>query len=108
MLLSLGLAAPLAAQEQPRMGGVFKAAMIGEPPTLDLHTTTAVLVQHITWHVYETLYTYDKNYNAIPLLVETHAVIDKKPKAMWDKVQQIFYDDVGRIKFGDSFTLEAI
>ena len=35
------------------MGGVFKAAMIGEPPTLDLHTTTAVIVQQITWHVYE-------------------------------------------------------
>jgi len=77
LLLSLGLVAPLAAQEQPRMGGVFKAAMIGEPPTLDLHKTTAVIVQQITWHVYETLYTYDKNYNAIPLLVESHAVSDK-------------------------------
>src|SRR5256714_7822190 len=77
MLLSLGLAAPLAAQEQPRMGGVFRAAMIGEPPTLDLHTTTAVPVQHITWHVYETPYTHDKNYNAVPLLVESHTVTDK-------------------------------
>jgi peptide/nickel transport system substrate-binding protein len=28
-------------------------------------------------------------------------------KAMWDKVQAIFYDDVGRIKFGDFFTLEV-
>ena len=36
---------PLGAQETPRAGGVFKAAMIGEPPTLDLHTTTAVIVQ---------------------------------------------------------------
>ena len=34
----LALAATSApAQEQPRMGGVLKAAMIGEPPTLDLH-----------------------------------------------------------------------
>jgi len=32
----------------------------------------------------------------------------RKRKAMWDKVQQIFYDDVGRVKFGDSFSLEAI
>src|SRR6185436_20127356 len=80
MILALALAGatPLAAQEPPpRPGGVFKAAMIGEPPTLDLHTTTAVLVQHITWHVYETLYTYDRNYNAIPLLVESHTVTDK-------------------------------
>src|SRR5947208_1571081 len=77
LLLGASLATPLAAQEQPRMGGVFKAAMIGEPPSLDLHTTTAVIVQHITWHIYETLYTYDKNYNAIPLLVESHTVADK-------------------------------
>jgi peptide/nickel transport system substrate-binding protein len=66
--LALTAVGPLGAQEQPKTGGVLKAAMIGEPPTLDLHTTTAVLVQHITWHVYETLYTYDRNYNAIPLL----------------------------------------
>jgi peptide/nickel transport system substrate-binding protein len=76
--LAVGLtAAPLGAQEQPKMGGVFKAAMIGEPPTLDLHTTTAVIVQQITWHVYEGLYTYDKSYNPIPLLVESHTVGDK-------------------------------
>jgi peptide/nickel transport system substrate-binding protein len=70
---------PLAAQEpgQPRMGGVYKAAMIGEPPTLDLHTTTAVIVQQITWHIYEGLYTYDKQYNPIPMLVDAHAVTDK-------------------------------
>jgi peptide/nickel transport system substrate-binding protein len=78
--LTLGFAGPLAAQEsagKPKAGGIFKAAMIGEPPTLDLHTTTAVIVQQIMWHVYETLYTYDKNYGAIPLLVESHAVSDK-------------------------------
>jgi peptide/nickel transport system substrate-binding protein len=32
----------------------------------------------------------------------------KKRKAMWDKIQQIFYEDVGRIKFGDSFSLEVL
>lgn len=77
-LALLGLATlPLAAQERPKMGGVFKAAMIGEPPTLDLHTTTAVIVQHITWHIYEGLFTYDKNYNPLPLLVDSYTVTDK-------------------------------
>jgi peptide/nickel transport system substrate-binding protein len=75
--VGLAVAGPLGAQEQPKMGGVFKAAMIGEPPTLDLHTTTAVIVQQITWHVFEGLYTYDKSYNPIPLLVDSHAVTDK-------------------------------
>ena len=30
-----------------------------------------------------------------------------KRKAMWDKVQALFYEDVGRVKFGDWFALEA-
>jgi peptide/nickel transport system substrate-binding protein len=77
LVLALALVVPVAAQEQPRPGGVLKVAMIGEPPTLDLHTTTAVIVQQITWHIYEGLYTYDKAYNAIPLLAEGHAVSDK-------------------------------
>jgi peptide/nickel transport system substrate-binding protein len=66
----------VAAQEQPRMGGVLKAAMIGEAPTLDLHVTTAVITQQIMWHVYETLYTYDKNLSPIPMLAEGHAIAD--------------------------------
>ncbi|MGH7354845.1 MAG: ABC transporter substrate-binding protein [Candidatus Rokuibacteriota bacterium] len=74
---SLSASVPLAAQEQPKSGGVFRAAMIGEPPTLDLHTTTAVIVQQITWHLYEGLFTYDTQYSPIPLLVESHAVSDR-------------------------------
>src|SRR5881296_2936960 len=75
LALLFALVVPAPAQ-QPRTGGVFRVAMIGEPPTLDVHTTTAVIVQQITWHVYETLYTYDRQYNAIPLLVESHTVTD--------------------------------
>src|SRR2546428_6960988 len=58
------------------MGGVLKAAMIGEPPSLDLQWTTAVITQQITWHIYETLYTYDRNFVPIPLLAEGHTVSD--------------------------------
>jgi peptide/nickel transport system substrate-binding protein len=76
VVLSLLAVVPALAQEQPRMGGVLKVAMIGEPPTLDLHTTTAVITQQIMWHVFETLYTYDKQYNPIPLLAEGHTVSD--------------------------------
>jgi peptide/nickel transport system substrate-binding protein len=64
------------AQDKPKTGGVFKAAMIGEPPSLDLHWTTAVITQQITWHIYETLFTYDRQYNPIPLLAENHAIAD--------------------------------
>src|SRR5262244_1551721 len=75
-LLTLGSLPGAFAQEQPRTGGVLKAGLIGEAPTLDLHATTAVITQQITWHIYETLYTYDKNLNPIPLLAEGHTVSD--------------------------------
>ena len=84
LLLAIALLMPLVtistvsaqAPETPRSGGVLKAAMIGEPPSLDLHWTTAVITQQIAWHVFETLYTYDRNYTPIPLLAESHTVTD--------------------------------
>ena len=75
-LLLVLAGSPSQAQDTPRMGGVLKAAMIGEPPSLDLHWTTAVITQQIMWHVYETLYTYDRNFTPIPMLAEGHAVAD--------------------------------
>ncbi|MBI1736224.1 MAG: ABC transporter substrate-binding protein [Candidatus Rokubacteria bacterium] len=75
-ILVLVVAGAVAAQEQPRTGGVFRAAMIGEPPSLDLHWTTAVITQQITWHVYETLFTYDKHFTPAPMLAESHAATD--------------------------------
>jgi peptide/nickel transport system substrate-binding protein len=75
-LLAAAASAPVAAQERPKPGGILKAAIVGEPPTLDLHGTTATLTQQITWHIYETLYTYDQDLNPIPMLAEGHTVTD--------------------------------
>jgi len=68
---------PSWAQEQPRSGGVLKIATIGEPPTLDPHSTTATIVYQIAWHVLETLYTFDRNHEPIPMLAEGHTVGDE-------------------------------
>jgi len=73
LLLASG---PAAAQETPRSGGVLKAAMIGEPPTLDAHLTTAVITYNVMWHVYETLYTLDRNFEPAPMLADGHTVSD--------------------------------
>ena len=67
---------PAAAPESPRAGGILKAAMIGEPPTLDTHTTTATISYQIAWHIFETLYTYDRQFQPIPHLAESHTVAD--------------------------------
>jgi peptide/nickel transport system substrate-binding protein len=48
--------------------------MVGEPPTLDVHTTTATISYQIMWHVYETLYTLDRNHEPAPMLAEGHTI----------------------------------
>lgn len=58
----------LAAQEK---GGVINVATIGEPPTLDPMASTADLVGIVTQHMFETLYTFDKDWKATPLLAES-------------------------------------
>jgi peptide/nickel transport system substrate-binding protein len=62
------------AAETPRTGGLLKVAIIGEPPSLDAHWTTATLTFDITWHLYEPLFTLDENYSVIPMLAEGHTV----------------------------------
>ena len=70
-LLSLLLAAlPLATMAAPPKGGAANLAMIGEPQSLDPMASTADLVGTIMQHVYETLYTFDSKWNAIPMLAD--------------------------------------
>ncbi len=59
---------------QPRRGGVFRMAHIGEPPTLDLHLTTAVIVGDIMGHVYEGLFALNSRFEPKPMLVDTWTV----------------------------------
>jgi peptide/nickel transport system substrate-binding protein len=58
--------------DQPKKGGVLRVALDSEPPSLDIHTSTATVVYMIGWHMAEQLFTFDESYNVIPMLVETH------------------------------------
>ena len=53
-------------------GGTLRVGILGEPPTLDEHQTTASLVADVTYPMYETLFAYDATYQPIPHLVETY------------------------------------
>jgi peptide/nickel transport system substrate-binding protein len=55
-------------------GGTMNVATIGEPATLDEHQTTAEITAVVGYCMYEGLFTYDKDYKAVPELVDTHTI----------------------------------
>jgi peptide/nickel transport system substrate-binding protein len=77
VLAAVTLAAvALVAAQTPRKGGVLRVGMIGEPPTLDQHATTAVITREIGINMFEGLYALDAKYQPVPLLAEGQDVAD--------------------------------
>ena len=74
--IAAGLGASPAETQGPRKGGVLRVGMIGEPPTLDGHSTTAVITREIAVNIFEGLYALDAKYQPVPLLAEGHEVLD--------------------------------
>jgi peptide/nickel transport system substrate-binding protein len=68
LLLGSALVALSPAALAQTKGGVINVATIGEPPTLDAMASTADLVGIVSQHIFETLYTFDENWNPTPLL----------------------------------------
>ncbi|NHN31754.1 ABC transporter substrate-binding protein [Paenibacillus agricola] len=56
-----------------KKGGTLKVAINGEPPTLDMNKNTSVVVQEISYHIFEGLFTFDDKYNAIPMLAKDYS-----------------------------------
>ena len=55
-------------------GGTLRVAIIGEPPTLDQHQTTAEVTAIISYCMYEGLFTYDSGYQAVPELLDSYTI----------------------------------
>lgn len=80
-VLSIGVAAVMmfghtAAWAQSQRGEGLKVALAVNLPSLDPHFTTAVVTRQIGSHIYETLLTYDANYDLAPMLAEAWSVSD--------------------------------
>ncbi|MGI6851542.1 ABC transporter substrate-binding protein [Mesorhizobium sp. 1B3] len=75
------------AQAQER-GGVVNVATIGELTTLDPMTATGDLLGMVTQHFFETLYTFDKNWNVAPLLAEALPEVSADGKVHTIKLRQ--------------------
>ena len=82
--LALGSGPALAQQK----GGIINVATVGEPPTLDPMVSTADLVGLITQHFYETLFTFDQNWNVTPLLAESMPDVSADGKVYTIKLRQ--------------------
>ena len=76
VITALWLGVAPADSQGPRKGGILKVGMIGEPPTLDGHATTAVITREIGINMFEGLYTLDAKLQPVPLLAEGHEVLD--------------------------------
>ena len=62
--------------------------MIGEPQTLDPMASTADLVGTIMQHVYEPLYTFDANWNVVPMLAESMPAVSNGRPGLHDPAAQ--------------------
>ena len=92
-LLVLGFAlmvtlVPLASAQAPRKGGVLHVGILGEPPALDAHWSTTALVETLTNHVYEGLYTLDQDNRPIPMLAEGMPTVSRDGLVYTFKLRQ--------------------
>ena len=67
----------VAAQEGQR-GGDLRVALLGELQTMDMPFTTANIVGSVIWSIFEPLFTYNDQFELIPMLAESHQVSEDK------------------------------
>jgi len=71
-----------------RKGGTLRIGVVGEPPTLDPHWTTAGITANLASHIYEGLYTLDENRRPIPMLAESLPAVSKDGLTYTFKLRQ--------------------
>src|SRR5205807_42866 len=76
LVVAVALVVTPGASSTPKKGGALRVGMIGEPPTLDAHVTTATITREIGINMFETLFALDAKYQPVPLLVESYEVQD--------------------------------
>src|SRR6266700_3145703 len=61
----------------PHKGGVIKVATIGDPPTLDMMSTSTLITQEITTNVFEGLFTLDSHFKPQLSLAQSYQIGDQ-------------------------------
>ncbi|CAH1662420.1 Peptide/nickel transport system substrate-binding protein [Hyphomicrobiales bacterium] len=90
------------ATAEPKRGGIINVATVGEPPTLDPMVSTADLVGIVSQHIFETLYTFGKDWKITPLLAEALPEISPDGKVYTIKLRDgIAFHDGGTMTSRD-------
>jgi peptide/nickel transport system substrate-binding protein len=74
--------------QAPKKGGVFRVGILGEPPALDPHWTTAAITGDLANHIFEGLYALDENYRPIPMLADGMPTISSDGLSYMFKLRQ--------------------
>ncbi|HET8727354.1 MAG TPA: ABC transporter substrate-binding protein [Alphaproteobacteria bacterium] len=88
VLAVAGIAAAGTAQAEPTKGGVITVATIGEPPTLDPMISATDIVGLVSQHIFETLYTFDADWNVTPLIAEALPEVSDGGKTLTIRIRQ--------------------
>jgi peptide/nickel transport system substrate-binding protein len=83
-----------------RYGGELRIAIIGEPPSLDLHMSTATVSTLVSAHMFEFLFTWDEEFEVTPDLVDDWEVADDGLTNRLHLRQGVMFHN------GDEFTAE--
>jgi peptide/nickel transport system substrate-binding protein len=88
LVVALALVGVTLDAEAQKKGGIIRVGILGEPPALDAHWTTASITETLTNHIYEGLYTLDENYRPIPMLAESLPAVSKDGLTYTFKLRQ--------------------
>ena len=88
LAVTLALLAAAPDVQAQKKGGVLRVGIIGEPPALDAHWTTATITSNMTAHLYEGLYTLDDARRPTPMLAEGMPAVSRDGLTYTFKLRQ--------------------
>lgn len=69
-------ASTLEVDEKDKSGGTLKVAFSAEPDSIDWMYTGATATRDVGWHIFETLFALDRDYQVQPMIAEDYEISD--------------------------------
>lgn len=82
-------------------GGTIKLAWNSQPPTLDTHTTNTNVVRDIARQIFETLVTFNEDYQVVPMLADSFEESDDRRTITFKLRQGVLFHNGKEMKAED-------